>query len=253
VTTLYELQKKFQDYVLSPKPGMDSEVIGTQNAGAATRLEIYSDAYCLRLIEALAGDYPAVKALAGEEQFDRLARAYIRAHPSVHYNVRWFGQSFAALLRGEAEPHLGEMAEFEWAMTLAFDAADEPALTLQDMAQVPPEAWPEMTFVPHPSLQRLKLTFNIPEIWKAVDKNEELPPVKEAPAAWIVWRRDYKTYFRSLGKGESYAVDAMCARAAFSDICGGVTKWVDEENAALHAAGLLKGWVTEGILRAVAA
>ena len=54
MTTLYELQKKFQDYVLSPKPGMDSEVIGTQNADAATRLEIYSDAYCLRLIEALA-------------------------------------------------------------------------------------------------------------------------------------------------------------------------------------------------------
>lgn len=252
-TPLCELQKKFQDYVLSPRPGMDGEVVGTPAADATTRLEIYSDAYRLRLIEALTGDYTAVKALAGEQQFDRIARAYIDAHPSKHYNVRWFGQSFPRFLREieATQPALGELADFEWAMTLAFDAPDEPALTLEEMAQVPPEAWPEMKFVPHPSLQRLKLSFNSPEIWKAVDKGEDLPQVKDVPAAWIIWRRDYKTYFRSLGEDESWAVDATCSDATFSTVCGGLTKWVDEGNAALHAAGLLKGWVTEGILRAV--
>src|SRR5688572_873990 len=96
VTPLYELQKKFQDYVLSPQPGMEREIVSTPEADAKTRLEIYSDAYRLRLIEALATDYVAVKTLAGEEQFERLARAFIETHPSTYYNVRWFGESLAS-------------------------------------------------------------------------------------------------------------------------------------------------------------
>lgn len=254
MTTLYELQKKFQDYVLSPQPGMDREVIGTPNADATTRLEIYSDGYRLRLIEALATDYVALKALAGDEQFDRLARGFIESHPSTHYNVRWFGASFAGFLRESAQdqPHLSEMAEFEWAMTLAFDAPDQPALTVEDMSSVSPEAWPEMTFTLHPSVHRLKLNFNVPEIWKAVDQGEDLPALKSHTAAWILWRRDYKTYFRSLNEDESFALAALASGTNFAGICAGLTNWVDEDGVALHAAGLLKGWVTEGLLRSVA-
>lgn len=250
---LHELQKKFQDYVLVPEPGMEDEVAGTANADAATRLEIYSDAYRLRLIEALAGDYETVKALAGEIEFDRLAREYIAAHPSTHYNVRWFGAAFADFLREAAadSPHLSETARFEWAMTLAFDAPDEPAIAVEAMAQIPAQAWPGMTFVAHPSLQLLQLDFNVPEIWKAVDSGGKLPSLRHETVPWIIWRRDYKTYFRSVSDDENFALGALVSGASFADICAGLTEWVDEDSVALHAAGLLKGWISEGLLRSV--
>jgi hypothetical protein len=232
---------------------MESEIVSTPEADAKTRLEIYSDAYRLRLIEALATDYVAVKTLAGEEQFERLAHAFIETHPSTYYNVRWFGESFASFLLKAArdQPQLSQMAEFEWAMTLAFDAPDEPALTVEEMAGVQPEAWPEMTFTLHPSLQRRRLNFNVPEIWKAVDKGENLPTLKSNTTAWIIWRRDYKTYFRSLNEDESFALEGVASGANFADVCGGLTRWMDEDSVALHAAGLLKGWVNEALLRSV--
>ncbi len=253
MTTLYELQKKFQDYVLSPQPGMELEIIGTPDADATTRLEIYSDAYRLRLIEALATDYVALKALTGEEEFDRLARDFIASHPSTYFNVRWFGAPLAAFLRKAAvdRPELSEMAEFEWAMTLAFDAPDAAPLSTEEMASVPPQSWPEMTFALHPSVQRLTLHTNVPQIWKAADKNEHLPPVKAETADWILWRRDYKTYFRSLNGDESFALERAASGASFADICAGLVEWIDEDCVALHAAGLLKGWVTEGLLSRV--
>ena len=252
MTRLAELQKKLQHYVLHPHPGMDDDVIGSENASAQVRLEIYADAYRLRLIEALATDYSAVKALAGEAGFDRLARAYIDSHPSTYYNVRWFGGNFPDFLRHEEKerPELSEMAEFEWAMTLAFDAADAPQLSIEEMAAVPPGAWPDMTFVPHSSLQRLQLEFNVPEAWKAIEKHES-PSVTKTAADWIIWRRDYKTYFRSLARDEGAALKAMCAGRTFGAICEELTGYVAGDAVALHAASLLKGWVAEGLLRSV--
>ncbi len=36
--------------------------------------------------------------------------------------------------------------------------------------------------------------------------------------------------------------------ATFGEICEGLTEWIDAQNVAGHAATLLKGWVSEGML-----
>jgi hypothetical protein len=251
MTGLAELQKKFQDYVLRPQPGMDEEVVGSDSASAATRLAIYADAYRLRLIEALATDYSAVKTLAGEAEFDYLARAYIDSHPSTYYNVRWFGGSFPDFLRKAKRLELSEMAQFEWAMTLAFDSADEPQLSIEQVAAVPAKAWPEMTFVPHSSLQRLRLQFNVPEKWKAIASGEDVPNFVKNAADWVIWRRNYKTYFRSLEIDESAALRTLCAGGTFGAICEQLTESIPGDEVGVRAASLLKGWVADGLLHDV--
>jgi hypothetical protein len=253
MTRLRELQQKFQEYVLSHVAEIDAEVVDGPGTSAATRLKIYSDAYRLRLVEALATDYTVTKKLLGDDRFDGLARAYIDAHPSTVYNVRWFGVAFADFLRGAEpdEPHFAEMAAFEWAMTLAFDAPDENALTVDEMAAAPADAWPGMTFRAHSSLNRLELNFNVPRLWKAIDTGQQAPRVRENRGHWIIWRRDYKTYFRSLDESEHRALEALCAGADFARICEELAQAVAEDAVALKAAGLLKGWISEGLLSAV--
>ena len=254
---LSNLQKEFQNYVFKRDRRMEREVVGTRRASAKTRLGIYSGAYRLRLLEALDTDYPALRALAGDDEFEKLGYAFIESHPSPYYNMRWYGGELAEFLKTtppyNEHPVLNEMAAFEWIMALAFDAPDDPVVTVEDMAKIPGDAWPALVFTPHASLQRLNLEWNVPSFWKAVDKKEAPePPLKnEFPIGWVLWRRELNIYFRSMSVEEAWAMDAMRSGNTFAEICGGLCEWIDELQVAQHAAGMLKGWIAEGMIKEV--
>ena len=74
---LRELQADFQNYLLQQNPCITFDIIGTTTVPVITRLNIYRDAYYLRLIEAFQQDYPALQALLGEKHFEQLCRNYI--------------------------------------------------------------------------------------------------------------------------------------------------------------------------------
>jgi hypothetical protein len=254
VPDLRRLQHDFQHYLLAPDERMDAHVVGTERASAAVRLDIYAQAYRLRLLEALATDFPALQALLGAAEFETAARRYIEAYPSRHFSLRWYGDRLAEFLRGTApycdRPALSEMAAFEWAMSDAFDAENSPVVTVAQMAAVPPPAWPEMRFAPHASLRRLDLRWNVPSLWNAADKKKELGPEQQAehPIAWIIWRQELKTYFRSLAVDEACTLDALLAGRDFASLCAGLCEWIDEANAPAHAAGMLKRWINDGLI-----
>src|SRR5215471_4865055 len=126
--SLADLQRAFQDYVLAGSDVFTAQVRDTSKADRVTLLDVYRDGYALRLIEVLTNDFPGVLAMAGPEEFDAMARAYIAAHPSHHPSVRWFGKRLAEFLAATAPydrtPAAAEMARFEWALSAAFDSVD---------------------------------------------------------------------------------------------------------------------------------
>lgn len=259
MSAIDRLQREFQTYLLDPAAdAVKHRIVGTEKVSAEVRLGIYADAYRLRLLEALATDFPAVQALAGADQFDRLGRAYIDAHPSSHFSLRWFARDLERFLRQtppyREHPELAELAAFEWAMTLVFDAPDRALLTVADMAAIPAESWAGLRLAPHPAVQRLDLHWNVPIFWKAVDADQEPEALQrsEVPIAWVLWRQELKTYFRSLAVDEAYALDAVRAGRTFADICQGLCEWLDEAHVAVHAAGLLKRWIMDGLIHKIA-
>ena len=145
---LASLQRAFQRHVYRPGRAMERAVLATPRANAARRLGVYADAYRSRLVEALGNDYPALQGLLGETGFDRMMREFVAAHPSRHPNLRWYGGELAGFLtcsaRWRRRPLLAELATFEWALGLAFDAADAPALGTDALARVPAAQWPRM-------------------------------------------------------------------------------------------------------------
>lgn len=74
------------------------------------------------------------------------------------------------------------------------------------------------------------------------------PEAGEYPKSWLVWRQDLRTYFRSLSVDEAWAVDTAAGGSSFADICEGLCEWIDAQNVAAHAAGLLKRWVADGLV-----
>lgn len=257
MSALRERQAQLRAYLLDRDGDIERHIVGTANADAHTRLDIYADGYALRLIECLQKDFPALATLIGDDAFAALARAYIAQYPSRHFSVRYVGAQLAEFIRarGDAQATLhAELAAFEWALMNAFDAPDTPIADVADMAAVAPTDWPALRFVCSPSLQRLDLRSHAPAVWKAVDRGEDATSVAvpatppTSPTPWIVWRQDLRVYFRSLTPAEAWALDAVCADADFAELCEGLCEWHAPDAVALQAAGLLKQWLTDGLI-----
>ncbi len=251
---LSALQARFQQHLIDADPGVINDIAGPDDAYRRTRLGIYYSAYRLRLIAALAVDYPALKSLVGEPAFEKLAIAYVDACPSTSRNLRWFGAALARFLRKDpvfsSQPALAELAEFEWAQGLAFDADDAQQTTFEQIASVPPADWPDLRFISHPSLQLVESHWNVIAIWHAHREQQQMPtPARREPADTIaVWRRDFKTYFRTLDPDETSLWRAFAGGAGFGEACAdfAARTGATDADAAQRAAGLLRGWVDEG-------
>lgn len=256
MSALRERQAQLRAYLLDRDGDIERHIVGTANADAQTRLDIYADGYALRLIECLQKDFPALSALIGDDAFAALARAYIAQYPSRHFSVRYIGARLAEFIhaRGDAQATLhAELAAFEWALMNAFDAADTPVAHVANMAAVAPADWPGLRFKCGPSLQRLDLCSHAPTLWKAAERGDDLSTVatrapSAAPTPWIVWRQDLRVYFRSLTAAEAWALDAICGDADFAELCEGLCEWHAPDAVALQAAGFLKQWLTDGLI-----
>ena len=254
---LNELQDGFQDYLLTPNPShpFRSQVVGNDQASVEFRLQIYADAYRLRLQEALETDFEALHALLGDEQFHELCLRYIDAHPSSHYSLRYFGRSMSDFLRAvfpyAAQGVLADLADFEWSLIDAFDAPDDPVVTVEDMGNYSPELWPHLRFEFHASVQRLELSWNAPQIGAAL-KDQQTPPAPEkleSPQRWLVWRQDYRSYYRPLSDSEASALSCARAGKTFAELCETLSRQTAEEETAAVAASFLHRWISDGLVR----
>ncbi|HEY6981711.1 DNA-binding domain-containing protein [Reyranella sp.] len=253
--SLADLQQAFQDYLLFGSDRFAASVRDTRKADLAALLDVYRDGYTLRLIEVLTGDFPGVMAMAGVADFDHMARAYVAAHRSHHPSVRWFGKDLADFLAGtppfDRSPAVVEMARFEWALGEAFDSADAKPVTADAVMAVPRGAWETLSFVPLPSLRVLSFDFDVPRAWQRRDEQEagSLHVERmEATTSWVIWRPQFISNFRSLAADEAAMLAAVIRGEAFPDLCECVVFATGEEQAPARAAGLLRGWVEEGMI-----
>jgi hypothetical protein len=249
---LAKLQRDLQVHLLEGDDAIETAIDSTENVSAATRLQIYFDAYRLRLIEALQANYPVLAKLLVEDEFSNVSQRYLLTNPSHHYSIRWFGHNLAQFLSEESDfsdqPWLAELAEWEWKIAAAFDASDANILSVDELATVAPERWPTLGFAFHPSLRRIGLTTNVVSIVKAESKGEPLPsPARiDVRSEWLIWRNSLDVQYRPLDSAESAALDAALRGAAFGEICEIVSEHCDADAAPLRAASLLKQWLVDG-------
>jgi hypothetical protein len=251
---LENLQTRFQAQVMTGQEEVAGLFVGDETATAEERLGVYYDAYRLRLVEILTGDFPGLCALMSEEEFRQLGMRYIDSYPSQNPSVRWFGQHLAEFLAVDPafadQPCLAEMARFEWARGLAFDGSTAAVASLEDLGEVPPADWPSVTLELHPTLQRSQSDWNVGPIWRAVCAEESVPVPEKLgePAQWAVWRRDVKVYWRSLSDPEATALDAFGAGETFAEVCGGLCESIEVDEVPAAIARMLNQWITEGLV-----
>jgi hypothetical protein len=250
-------QAEFQRGILSGDDAILDEILDSPREKRETLLGVYRHAYGSRLVDAVRNDHELLHLYLGDEMFDEMAHAYVKAHPSENPNLRWFSQGLPDFLKS-AEPYsshpvLSDLAALEKALNDAFDAAEGAVVELTDMAGFAPEAWSDLRFQPHPSASRLDLATNASAIWLAL-KNDENPPEAtplEQPARLLIWRQDVTPMFRELSAEEAMMWDEAANGISFGVLCEMLATYDDPDGAAGRGAGYLHGWITAGLLMGV--
>jgi hypothetical protein len=139
------------------------------------RLEIYNRVYWFRILSSLADDFPGLRSVVGQENFDKILLAYLTELPSESFTLRNLGSRLEAWLRQHPEFTPGQerialdMVRLEWADIEAFDAAEFPKLT-QDELQALGE---DPVFQLQPNLFLLDLAYPVDEFLLQVRETEE--------------------------------------------------------------------------------
>lgn len=245
----------FQNYLVDHDPkSIIARTVDNLGLSATKRLQIYFDAYRLRLLDILVDDYPKVHTLMGDDAFYTLSNDYISDHPSQFFSVRYFGQSLAQYLRNSTlyfdHPYLAEMADFEWLISNTLDASDQPILGIDALHKLTPDQWGELSIEFHPSLQIITCEWDVPQLWQAIE--EETPPrnpIKQVqPVTWMLWRKGLQSHFRSLSHHTAYLLNHFKNREQFGDICEGLCEYLDEALVPQTALGFLQQSLEDGIV-----
>jgi len=187
---------------------------------------------------ALAGGFPTVQALVGEESFAELARALWQAHPPRRGDLACFGESLPGFIAASEQladvPYLADVARLEWCLAqaersldVAVDTDTLSLLSRHDPEQLLLELAPGVSLVdsPHP----------VVSVWRAHRPGDGLDERRAAARAALsrgdgecalVWREGWRAqatavdapqarWTRSLLQGDSLAVALAGAGDAF--------------------------------------
>ena len=252
MNALQSIQSRFQQYVLDdapPTPELEAALASQRGLAKGERLAIYHNAYRARMREALGDAYPRTWTYAGDDLFGELAGAYLAEYGSSFNNLRWFGDCFASFLRRQLPdlPHVAELAAFEWALGLAFDAPDADVAGIDTFRNLAPDAWGALVLKLQPSVQLLHMEFNSVALWQAMGDEVEPPPplALTAPCTWLVWRKEQQPHFRSLDPFEAEALAALADGCSFGQIC----EQGRGDDAAARMGRCLHEWMGQSLLR----
>lgn len=253
--SLKEVQDAFTQQIMTGDPCLNEHVAKTKNPAAETRIGIYQNAYHERLIETLENDYEILNKILGADSFRQISINYIDQYPSTYYSLRWYGSHLPTFL-GYSEVEgdhdwEAELAKLEWELNGAFDAADSQLVSENDISNIPPESWPDLSIEFHPSVRLVNLWWNTLDLWQVAKDDKQLPqPVRQKQNSYcLLWRNNLVTQFRSLEPDEAVALFAALEGARFPDICGSLAEELaDQEQVPMRAAGLLKNWLNAGLL-----
>jgi hypothetical protein len=249
---LQSLQDEFQNALMQDRPMADG-LLGTR---AVAQFDVYRVAYRARLRAALRDNFELLPLVMGDESFEALANAYIAAHPSQHYSLRWYGHGLGDFMAANPalvdHPALRDLARMEWALRQAFDAAPAPVLTSAELAAVPPAQWANLHLTLQPSVQLLVLDWAVGPIWQALKSDTDEMAAPEALAhPMLVWRRGMNTQWKTLTPSETAFVQGLLDQRSFGEVCEALAELLGEEQAAASALALLGELITSGVLCAL--
>jgi hypothetical protein len=191
------------------------------------RLEIYNRQYWFRLFSAMAEDFPGLRNVLGEKQFDAMCKAYLIDCPSTSFTLRNLGSKLESWLRshpkwaGKKQTLALDIARLEFAAVEAFDNEAKPPLRAEDLAATDAA---NLRLELQPYVRLLDFQYPVDDLLLAVRKEEDtdfasnafserrkkkhvraVAKLKPQAIFLVVHRIDNSVYFRRI-EAEEFAV-----------------------------------------------
>lgn len=179
--SLSDVQAEFAAALREPAGAMPGDVAGPDGGPAPRRFAVYRNNVLVGLAKAVAGSFPAVGRIVGNDLFKTMVRAYVQANPPRSPLLMVYGKTFADFIAAyepaAALPHLADVARIEWAWREAYHAAEAASLGPADLAGIDEADLPGLTFTLHPSLRIVRSAYPALTIWRMHARDGEIEPV----------------------------------------------------------------------------
>jgi hypothetical protein len=257
MSELRRLQQELADALRSPVMPHVTMLRGDAVADEASRLAVYHHGYRMRLREALATEFPALARLAGRG-FAAMLDAYVAEHPSTHFNIRWHGEGLAAFLATtspwHSRPALADAARLDWAISLAFDAADQVTVHASELACLPPDEWASLRVQLLPHARLIRVESNADAFRRAADQGAPRPSSRrlEHPRHLLVWRPALEVRYRRVARDELPALQYALHDDSFAQWCEREAERHGVDTAVPRMATWLMRWLGEGLIGRIA-
>ncbi len=141
------------------------------------RLGIYRNNVLSSLVGALADTFPVTWQLVGAEFFRAMAWQYIRISPPRTPVLAAYGSSFSRFIAqfepARSVPYLADVAEIEWARTMAYYASDVPPLPQEFVLAIFAHGdAADLTVKCHPSVAVTNSHYAARSVWAAHSQGE---------------------------------------------------------------------------------
>lgn len=213
------------------------------------RLDIYRGMYLMRMQEALEVDYPGLVNFVGADEFFRLVSRYVDLHPSRSYTLNRLGDHLPVFLETVDDIRKPEfcrdLARLELLLTQVFDEQETPALTAEQIAAVPQDAWEGARLRPIAAFRLAAFDYPVSQYLGAVDEENPVPQIRKRKTWVAAYRRNYSVHRLDLNRQAAELLSLLVAGKTLGDAIAAVRvpqsrlfQWFRE-------------WVSEGLFRAV--
>ncbi|MEX0369215.1 MAG: putative DNA-binding domain-containing protein [Tateyamaria sp.] len=163
-------QTEFRAALLDPDAPIPSGLTDAAGTPTRRRFAVYRNNVTVALMEALRAGFPVLRKLLGDQNFDQLARLFVRAHPPTSPVLMWYGDGLPRFLDG-FQPlahikYLPDVARLELALRRSYHAADTEPLAPERLGCVPPEELMRSTVSFTAPVVRVNSRWPLFDIWR---------------------------------------------------------------------------------------
>ena len=229
---------------------------------AAVGMNVYADAYLLRLQDALCGIYPSVVYVLGKARFLDLVRDFLAVHPPSEASIKYVGRALASYLRcdhpplledsGVSNQLLADLAEFEWTTSDLIDGPNgPPSVPASALTAIAASEWEHVCFSFTHCLRLVQTNYAVAPVICAIDCGE----TPERPATgdfhYLFYRQNEVVSLLELAPPEACCFNHLHQGGTFSDACAAaaeLTPDTDQEHLIPSLVNCLHQWLRVGLV-----
>lgn len=248
--TLAEIQQSMAAALLQADQ-LEPDLFSGDTALSIQRFGFYRGNVNVSWEKSLAGAFPVLKQLVGDEFFAAMAARYGRQLPSSSGDLADFGcnfPGFAAVFEPLATlPYAADLSQLEWAVFTAAQSADSSPLAPALLATLDEESLGALQLSLRPGTALLDSDWNIEGIWRAhqPERPEEAVDIS-GPSRCIVMRPQWRVEVEALSLGDFTFLTCLQQ----STILGDALEQASASDEEFDAQASLVKWLLAGVFQA---